>query len=177
MNKNGNRFALAAMGLALAAAAVFADSPALPADRRLALFSLNSRESIDVAYCQDGFYDPEALSIVDKLLRDTMSGDVRGIDPKLLDLLYELHEKVEGAGPFVVLCGYRSPKTNASLRALNPAVAERSLHMEGKAVDIRLPGVPLAVLYKAAREMKAGGVGYYPKTGFIHVDVGPVRTW
>lgn len=166
--------------LPAAAASVPADPPSLrglSSVRRLALFSLNSRKTIEVDYCQDGFYDPEALSAVDRLLRDPVSGDVRGIDPKLLDLLYELHERAGGTAPFTVLCGYRSPKTNASLREFNRAVAERSLHMQGKAVDIHLPGVPLAVLYKTALEMKAGGVGYYPRTGFIHVDVGPVRTW
>ncbi len=147
------------------------------ASRRLALFSLNSRESIDVEYFQDGFYDPAALSAVDWLLRDPANGAVRGIDPKLLDLLYDLQEKVGGTEPFTVLCGYRSPKTNAALRTYNKAVAERSLHMQGKAVDVRLPGVPLAVLYKAALEMKAGGVGFYPRSGFIHVDVGSLRTW
>ncbi len=153
------------------------DTHAMSADRRLALYSLNSRRTIEVEYCQDGYYDPEALSAVDHLLRDPISGDVRGIDPKLLDLLYELHEKVGGTAPITVLCGYRSPKTNASLRAFNKAVAERSLHMQGKAVDIRLPGISLPVLYKTALEMKAGGVGYYPRSGFIHVDVGPVRSW
>lgn len=153
------------------------DSHAPSADRRLALYGLNSRKTIEVDYCQDGFYDPEALSAVDSLLRDAVSGDTRGIDPKLLDLLYELHERVGGTAPFTVLCGYRSPKTNASLREFNKAVAERSLHMQGKAADIRLPGIPLAALYKAALEMKAGGVGYYPRSGFIHVDVGPVRSW
>jgi uncharacterized protein YcbK (DUF882 family) len=149
----------------------------LSADRRLALYSLNSRKSIDVEYCQAGYYDPEALSAIDHLLRDPINGDVRGIDPKLLDLLYELHEKVGGKAPFTVLCGYRSPRTNASLREFNKAVAEQSLHMQGKAVDIRLPGVPLAALRTAALELKSGGVGYYPRSGFLHVDVGPVRSW
>jgi uncharacterized protein YcbK (DUF882 family) len=153
------------------------DARALSADRRLALYSLNSRKTIEVDYCQDGYYDPEALSVVDRLLRDPVSGDVRGIDPKLLDLLYELHERVGGTAPFTVFCGYRSPKTNASLREFNKAVAERSLHMQGKAVDISLPGTPLALLHKTALGMKAGGVGYYPRSGFIHVDVGPVRSW
>jgi uncharacterized protein YcbK (DUF882 family) len=145
--------------------------------RRLALFSLNSRESIDVEYFQDGFYDPEALDAVDKLLRDPVNGAVRGIDPKLLDLLHDLHARVGGTQPFTVLCGFRSRQTNAALRTYNKAVAERSLHVLGRAADIRLPGVPTAVLYKAALELKAGGVGYYPRSGFIHVDVGPVRTW
>ena len=96
---------------------------------------------------------------------------------KPLDLLFELHAKVGATDPFTVICGYRSPQTNASLRARSRGVAEHSLHMEGKAVDIRLPGVPLSTLYKAALELKAGGVGYYPASGFIHIDVGPIRTW
>ncbi len=149
----------------------------LAADRRLSLYSLNFKQGLEVEYCASGVYVPEALSAIDRLLRDPLSGSVAAIDPKLLDLLYELHAKLGATGPFTVVCGYRSPKTNAALRANNPAVAERSLHMEGKAVDIRLPGVPLDKLYKAALELKAGGVGYYPRSGFIHVDVGPVRTW
>ncbi|MCX6559045.1 MAG: YcbK family protein [Candidatus Aminicenantes bacterium] len=149
----------------------------LSGDRRLSLYVLNNRERIEIDYCLDGVYVPVALSMIDRLLRDPLNGGVKSIDPKLLDLLYELHAKVGATGPFTVVCGYRSPQTNAALRAHNPAVAEYSLHMEGKAVDIQLPGVPLQTLYKAALDMKAGGVGYYPRSGFIHVDVGPVRTW
>jgi uncharacterized protein YcbK (DUF882 family) len=149
----------------------------LSADRRLSLYSLSFKEGIEIEYCSSGAYVPEALSAIDRLLRDPFSGGIAPIDPKLLDLLYELHSKLGATGPFTVVCGYRSPKTNAALRLHNPAVAERSLHMEGKAVDIRLSGVPLEKLRRTALELKAGGVGYYPRSGFVHVDVGPLRTW
>jgi uncharacterized protein YcbK (DUF882 family) len=170
----------AILAFLIAAAPLFSSSEGpriLSGDRRLSLYILSNRERVAIDYCLDGTYIPEALSVIDRLLRDPYSGDVKPIDPKLLDLLCELHARVGATGPFTVVCGYRSPKTNAALRAHNPAVAEYSLHMEGKAVDIQLPGVPLQTLYKAALEMKAGGVGYYPRTGFIHVDVGPVRNW
>jgi uncharacterized protein YcbK (DUF882 family) len=168
---------LSVLAVLLVCHAAIADSPALPLDRKLALYSQRNGEGVEIEYCQDGVYDPEALLVIDRLLRDPFNGDVKAIDPKLLDLLFELRAKVGATGPFTVLCGYRSPGTNAAMRRRNPGVAEQSFHMEGKAVDIRLPGVPLAVLGKAARDMKAGGVGYYPRSGFIHVDVGPVRTW
>jgi uncharacterized protein YcbK (DUF882 family) len=155
----------------------FADLASLSGDRSLALYSLNRREKVEIEYCSGGAYVPLALSAIDRLFRDPLNGEIKPVDPKLLDLLYEIHAKVGATGPFTVVCGYRSPQTNKTLRAHNPAVAEYSLHMEGKAVDIRLPGVPLPALYKAALELKAGGVGYYPRSGFIHVDVGPVRTW
>jgi len=154
-----------------------AGSPPLSADRTIALYNIHSQESAVIEYCSAGAYVPQALSAVDRLLRDPLNGEVKSIDPKLLDLLFELHTKIGASDPFTVICGYRSPQTNAALRARSQGVAEHSLHMEGKAVDIQLPGVPLDVLYRAALELKAGGVGYYPKSGFIHVDVGPVRTW
>jgi uncharacterized protein YcbK (DUF882 family) len=155
----------------------FAGPARLSADRTLSLFNLHSGEKAEIEYCSAGAYVPHALTAIDRLLRDPMNGEVKPIDPKLLDLLFDLHAKVGATDPFTVICGYRSPQTNAALRARSQGVAEHSLHMEGKAIDIQLPGVPLATLYKAALELKAGGVGYYPKSGFIHVDVGPVRTW
>ena len=155
----------------------WAGCPPLSSDRTIALYNIHSQESAVIEYCSAGAYVPQALSAVDRLLRDPLNGEVKSIDPKLLDLLFELHTKIGASDPFTVICGYRSPQTNAALRARSQGVAEHSLHMEGKAADIRLPGVPLDVLYKAALALKAGGVGYYPKSGFIHVDVGPVRTW
>lgn len=155
----------------------FADSAALSADRALSLYNIHNQERIEIEYCSDGEYVPDALTAIGRILRDPLNGEVKPIDPKLLDLLFVLQAKVGSTDPFTIICGYRSPQTNATLRARSRAVAEHSLHMEGKAVDIRLSGVPLRTLYKAALELKAGGVGYYPKSDFIHVDVGPVRTW
>jgi uncharacterized protein YcbK (DUF882 family) len=152
-------------------------SMGLADDRGLILFNLHSREKVEIDYCSDGVYVPHALAIIDRLLRDPLNGEVKSIDPKLLDLLFALHTKVGAEAPFTVVCGYRSPQTNKTLRTRNRAVAEHSLHMDGMAVDIKIPGIPLDKLYKAALELKAGGVGYYPRSGFIHVDVGLVRTW
>jgi uncharacterized protein YcbK (DUF882 family) len=156
---------------------LIAGSKDLSADRTLALYNIHSRESAVIEYCSAGVYVPDALTAVNRIMRDPLNGEVISIDPKLLDVLFELHEKIGAAEPFTVICGYRSPRTNSTLRARSSGVAEHSLHMQGKAVDIRLSGVPLEKLYRAALELKAGGVGFYPKSDFIHVDVGPVRTW
>ena len=99
------------------------------------------------------------------------------MDPKLVNLLHLLHDKVDGKKPFDVISGYRSPITNANLQKTSSGVAKKSFHMRGKAIDVALPGRDLSKLRSAALAMNAGGVGYYPASGFIHVDTGPVRSW
>jgi uncharacterized protein YcbK (DUF882 family) len=114
---------------------------------------------------------------VNHLLRDHRSGESYDMDPELLHFLSQLQEKVDVPGKFHIISGYRSPKTNAKLRSASKGVAKRSLHMQGKAVDIRLPGCDLKQLRDAAKSLKCGGVGYYAKSGFIHVDTGRARYW
>ena len=114
---------------------------------------------------------------INQLLRDHRTGEVHDMDTELLRFLSRLQERVNVTGRFHVISGYRSPKTNASLRAAGRGVAKRSLHMQGKAIDLRLPGCDLKNLRDAAKSLECGGVGYYAKSNFIHVDTGRVRFW
>lgn len=146
--------------------------------RELELHHLHTREHIDIVYARDGAYLPEALRSLDSFLRDHYSGVVGRIDPKLHDLMHALRQALGTDRPFDVVSGYRAPATNAHLKSTRGGgVATRSLHMEGRAIDLRIPGVPLVDLRDAALELKAGGVGYYPRDGFVHVDTGRVRRW
>jgi uncharacterized protein YcbK (DUF882 family) len=146
-------------------------------ERRLHLYSTNTGETFNRAYWAHGDYIPEALEEINYLLRDYRAKLIKEIDPNLLDLLYNLNHKLECNSPFHVISGYRSPKTNASLRKRNRRVARNSLHMAGMAVDLRVPDVHVKNLCNAALEMRCGGVGYYARRGFVHLDVGDVRTW
>ncbi len=125
-------------------------------------------------------YQPDALKQIDHILRDFRANEIKPIDPVLLDLLHELGGTLETDQPFHIISGYRSPHTNTLLRERGGAttgVASRSLHMVGKAIDIRVPGVKLDHLRGAARSLKLGGVGYYPSSNFVHLDTGRVRYW
>ena len=145
--------------------------------RALALSNLHTGEHMTIDYWENGTYVPDALAAIDHLLRDYRNNEVHVIEPKLLDLLTLLHSKVESSAPFEVISGYRSPATNAMLHAESHGVAAKSLHMQGMAIDIRLADRALDVLHATARNMRLGGVGYYPASDFVHVDVGRVRYW
>jgi uncharacterized protein YcbK (DUF882 family) len=145
--------------------------------RALQFAHLHTGERLAVEYCTAGQYVPDALAAVNTLLRDFRTGDVRPIDPALLDLLYDLQDATGADRPFQVISGYRSPATNAALRRRSHGVASGSLHMVGRAIDIRVAGVPLASLRRAATSLRQGGVGYYPASNFVHVDTGKIRTW
>jgi uncharacterized protein YcbK (DUF882 family) len=148
--------------------------------RTLSFFHTHTGERLKATYCCDGKYEPDALKAIDVLLRDFRVDKVKEIDPKLLDLLHELSGTLETDRPFHVISGYRAPETNQMLRARGGAhtgVASQSLHMVGKAIDLRLPGVKLHDVREAARSLKLGGVGYYPSSNFVHVDTGRVRYW
>jgi len=170
-------------GLALAggAAATTVGFPVLafpePDVRRLAFANLHTGETLDAAYWQGGAYIPDALAAVNYLLRDFRTGEVHPIEPTLLDLLVSLSGQTGVPAPYQVISGYRSPATNAMLHAESGQVAVKSLHMEGKAIDIRIAGMDLDYLRDAALSLSSGGVGYYPISGFVHVDVGDVRRW
>ena len=149
-------------------------------ERTLSFFHTHTGERLKVAYCCNGEYQPEALAQLNHLLRDFRVNEERAIDPQLFDLLHELGGTLETDQPFHIISGYRSPKTNLMLRERGGAhtgVASSSLHMVGKAMDIRVPGVKLDHLRTAAASLKLGGVGFYPSSNFVHVDTGRVRYW
>lgn len=146
--------------------------------RSLSFKSLHTGEEGSFIYARAGEYDAAGLAAINKLLRDHRTGDVTNIDVALLDQLYLLNQSVGGDKCFNVISGYRSPKTNAMLRSKsNGGVAKKSYHMRGMAIDISIPETDLRELHKIALNMKAGGVGLYAKSGFMHVDSGPVRSW
>jgi uncharacterized protein YcbK (DUF882 family) len=165
---------LAASGRALAEAPV---SPLIDGPRSVALHNLHTGESLNAIYWDDGAYVPDALQAVNKVLRDFRTGDEHVMDPRLLDLLTAVHGKVDARSPFQVISGYRSPKTNAMLHERSHGVASGSLHMQGMAIDVRVEGVQLDHLHKAALDLGRGGVGLYPVSNFVHMDVGRVRQW
>lgn len=154
-----------------------AQSAVSQAERMLSFVNLHTGEHLNAAYWAEGHYQASELKAINHILRDHRTGDVAQMDNALLDLLYVLHQKVDSNKPFQIISGYRSPETNAALRKKSSGVAKKSQHMLGKAVDIRLPDTQLSNLRKAALDCQAGGVGYYPRSNFVHVDSGPVRHW
>jgi uncharacterized protein YcbK (DUF882 family) len=165
-----------------AAAACFILRPAMAAveparARRLCLTNLHTGETCAADYWAEGGYLSAGLDDIAKVLRDHRNGATHPIDPKLLDLLHTLQSTLETTSPFQVISGYRSPASNAKLAAASSGVAKHSMHMDGKAIDIRLPGVALGNVHKAAKALKGGGVGYYAASNFVHMDVGRVRYW
>lgn len=145
--------------------------------RTLKMRNLHTGEKLEAAYWANGDYSSGGLKQFNKLLRDHRANEVTRMDPKLLDIVYKLKKKFNYKGTIEIISGYRSAKTNAKLRAAGRGVAKRSYHTRGMALDIRMPGVSLSKLRQAALSLKAGGVGYYPKSNFVHVDTGPVRRW
>jgi uncharacterized protein YcbK (DUF882 family) len=147
-------------------------------ERSLAFDHTHTGERLSLVYAAGGQYVTQALGRLNHFLRDHYTGDVGVIDPQLFDLLHRVKTGLGARQPFQVISGYRCPATNDNLRTTRGGgVATRSLHMDGKAIDIRIPGVPLAELRDAALSLRAGGVGYYPRDQFVHVDTGRVRTW
>jgi uncharacterized protein YcbK (DUF882 family) len=147
-------------------------------ERSLSLFNTHTGESLQsVVYWADGDYLAEALTDINFLLRDHRTDKVKPMDPKLFDLLHTLSNKLENRNAFQIISGYRSPESNRKLRQATSGVAKKSFHLAGQAVDIRLPGRNLAQLRRAALNLQAGGVGYYPRSNFIHMDTGPRRRW
>lgn len=168
------------------AGAALAAALAIPADvlaaratesRVLSFYNYHTGERLSACYFSQGRYDSSALAEINELLRDHHNGEVSDIDRELLDLLWELGSQVGTSEPFHVVSGYRSPETNRMLRARSRGVAKNSYHIQGKAVDIYLPNRRLSELRDQALRMRRGGVGYYPRLHFVHVDVGPVRSW
>ena len=172
--RNGLALAAGAASLGVAGRALAFPETSV---RRLGFANLHTGESLDVAYWENGAYVPDALGAVNQVLRDYRNNEVHVIEPRLLDLLTALSGKVENSQRFEVISGYRSPATNALLHDRSHEVATGSLHMVGQAIDIRLCDVALTHLRDAATELAIGGVGYYPASDFVHVDIGRVRCW
>jgi uncharacterized protein YcbK (DUF882 family) len=147
------------------------------ATRSLSFVHTHTGERLSSVYFRDGAYVPAELSRISYLLRDFRTGDVKAIDPAVLDILADVRTLAERDQAFEVICGYRSPRTNAMLHAHSSGVAEHSLHLEGRAIDVRLPGLPTAHLRDLALGMGRGGVGYYAASDFVHLDNGRVRHW
>ena len=146
-------------------------------EKSLSFQSLHTGESLKVTYWAKGSYLSGPCKQIDYLLRDWRTDDIRLIDRRLFDLLYDVRRILDTTQPFQVISGYRSPKTNAKLAARSRGVAKRSLHLRGKAIDVSLADRDLRHLRKAAVALGGGGVGYYPRTGFVHLDTGRVRRW
>ena len=148
-----------------------------PEEKFLSLYNPYTKESFDGVYWRNEAYVAGALKNINHLMRDTRTDAIKPIDMDLLDLIFSISIKLNPQKPLHVICGYRTSKTNALLLKRNKSVAKNSYHMKGQAVDIHLPGLKTAVLRRAAYELKKGGIGYYPRHGFVHIDVGPVRYW
>ncbi|MEZ5691870.1 MAG: DUF882 domain-containing protein [Rickettsiales bacterium] len=145
--------------------------------RFLAFENLHTGEMAKFTYWENGRYIKSTLSEINHILRDHRTDEVARIDVNLLNHLFALHAKLDSKKPFQIISGYRSPKTNAKLRRTSSGVAKKSLHMQGRAIDVNIEGVSLSRLRKAAIDMKFGGVGYYPESSFIHIDTGDIRQW
>ena len=172
-----NFIKMAGAGLGLTACPVWAKSLLSLPERKLAFYNTHTGESTQLTYWENGAYVPDAMAELNRILRDHRTNQVTQIDRRLFDLLHALKSRLHSDQPFHIISGYRSPATNAMLSSRSGKVAKKSLHMQGKAIDIRLPRTALSNLRKAAVSLRGGGVGYYPGSNFVHVDVGRVRYW
>jgi uncharacterized protein YcbK (DUF882 family) len=153
-------------------------SATIGAERSVQLFNTHTNERIDIVYKRGDEYVSSALAKLDYFLRDHNTNEVRHFDPRLYDILADLTASVgHPGGEIDIVCGYRTPETNAALRAHTNGVAIHSLHIQAKAIDLRMPGVNTLKLRRAALALARGGVGYYPHSDFIHVDTGRVTQW
>ena len=171
------RFLISAAAAAPLAACPMQLLAAAQQTRSLSFNHLHTGEQLSVEYFSAGAYQTDALAAVNHLLRDFRSGDMTTMDPALLDLLHGVRQLTGSRQPFQIISGYRSPATNETLHKRSSGVASGSLHVKGKAIDIRVADVALPRLRDAALSLRGGGVGYYAGSNFIHVDTGRVRTW
>lgn len=163
-------------GLAVSSTA-FAKLPAASVERTLQFYNLHTGESLDTTFCVHGSFVKESLQDINHLLRDHRTDEACSMDPRLLMLLDDLKNMLGSKQPFHIISGYRSPATNQMLSQNSNGVAKKSLHMQGKAIDIRMPGVDTRALQKSALALRGGGVGLYTRSDFVHMDVGRVRSW
>ncbi|MFN6978554.1 MAG: YcbK family protein [Gemmobacter sp.] len=145
--------------------------------RRLRMHNGRSGESLDTIYWLEGKYIPEVMKEINHFMRDVRSGATRSIDPRTIDIIAATHRILDVTEPYMLLSGYRSPATNATLRARSRGVAKDSLHMRGQAADLRLKSRSVNQMARAAEACASGGVGRYSRSNFVHMDCGPIRTW
>jgi len=145
--------------------------------RTLNLYNIHTNDYLDITYFENGSYLQNALSRIDEIMIDRRSGEITSMNPALLDALYQIQNLSGNQEPIDIICGYRSPQTNSKMAKPGSGVAKHSYHTRGMAADINIKGMPLEKIRAIAGRLNAGGVGYYPKSGFVHVDVGPVRSW
>ena len=149
----------------------------LPAERELSFRHTHTNETLSIVYWRDGAYLPAALETINHFLRDFRTGEHTSMDPALLDLLHTLYRRTGSQGKFEIISAYRSPKTNEMLRRKSKGVAKKSQHLLGRAIDVRLTDVPIGTLREVAYHLGRGGVGFYGKSRFVHLDTGRFRTW
>ena len=172
------RFLVGSFGAAAALSSVGRRAAASTvAAHRLSFFHIHTAEKLTVTYREHGTLIPDALADINRYLRDFRTEQVHDIDVTLLDTLHELFTTFDARGNFEVISGYRSPQTNSALRHATTGVAEKSLHIEGRAIDVRLTSAKTTALRDAAMALKSGGVGYYAESNFVHVDTGKPRSW
>ncbi len=146
-------------------------------EKTLSFYHTHTLKELSIVYFRNGRHIPSALASINNFLKDFRTGDIHPIDPALLDLLHDLRQTTGTKDFFEVISGYRSPETNTKLKSKSGGVASHSLHMLGKAIDVRLPSFNTGRLHQIALASQRGGVGYYPQSDFIHLDTGHVRTW
>jgi len=151
--------------------------PEDPENYILSFYNIHTRERLNTCYRAKGKLIDRSMQRISYILRDYRTGEIRPIDPTLLDLLHRIVIEVKPRSPINIISGYRSPRTNAALRKITTGVAKKSLHMEGRAIDIRIPGLRTTALRQLAVGLKSGGVGYYPTSNFVHLDTGPIKIW
>ena len=145
--------------------------------RRIKMYSGRTGERIDMIYWVEGKYIKEGVQEVYKFMRDWRTNDVKAMDLRTIDVMAAAHNLLDSSEPYMLLSGYRSPKTNAMLRSRSKGVAKNSLHMKGQAADLRLSSRSVSQIARAAAACRGGGVGRYSGSNFVHMDCGPVRTW
>ena len=145
--------------------------------RRIRMYSGRTGEMLDTIYWIDGEYVKDALKEINHFMRDWRTGEVVTIDARNVDIMAAAHRLMDVSEPYMLLSGYRSPKTNAMLRSRSGGVAKNSLHMKGQAADLRLKSRSVGQMAKAAKACSGGGVGTYSRSNFVHMDCGPIRTW
>jgi uncharacterized protein YcbK (DUF882 family) len=179
MTKHSNRILVltAALGLAATGTAIKPASVRAADARQLSFYHTHTHRSLDVVYYANGEYVDSALDEINRFLKDFRTGDVAEINPQLLDLLHDVRNELGGEEVYEVISAYRSPKTNEMLRTTTKGVAKKSQHLNGNAIDVRLRGIRTAALRDTAMRMQRGGVGFYEESDFVHVDMGPIRSW
>jgi uncharacterized protein YcbK (DUF882 family) len=164
--------------MAVTAVAPLSAASLVVPSRKLALLNIHNGEDFEGVYWKNGSYDEKALKHLSYLLRDRRNSKEHPMDPQLFDLMHKLGSTLGKQDPFQIICGYRSKESNEKMHRASKGVAKNSMHLKGKAIDLRMDGVPLKELSNAARSLKAGGVGYYPKSNFVHIDIRPkVAFW